>query len=301
MSYKVGMYDRDIGYVRGVMEYINKRTDSTIKIAAFSSENAIEEYIKVNHLDLILLSENTILRQDVVPVVYISDNRHNGNVIFKYQSGDVLVRQLLSVLKNNEIIKQNMFFFYSVYSPLGRCGKTNLALGICSYFKKSLYINLEPYSGIDERKIPYTVEAGDKFIYYLVSRNVQILELLDNMPFVKNAFKVVSGSTAIDVASQITKDDLRWFYKLMHDSGKFNCIVFDIGCSSLSDIGVLEEFQKIFIPVLEDDVSRIKLKRFADIVTSNAEKIEEKLKYISVPKVDFDDEKMSACIEELMV
>ena len=300
MSYKVGMYDRDIDYVRGVMEYINKKADSVIKIAAFSSVNAIEEYIKVNHLDLILLGENQAFRQDIIPVIYISASRHKENVIFKYQSGDALVKQILSVLKNSEIQKQGMVFFYSVYSPLGRCGKTNLALGLCSFFKTGLYINLEPYSGIDVSKFPYTVEAGDKFIYYLVSRNLQILEHLDSIPIAKNGFKVVSGGTAIDVAAQITKEDIRWFYKLIQSSGKFNCVVFDIGCSNLSDIDVLGEFQRIFIPVLEDSTSRIKLKRFANIALSSRETIGEKLMYLDVPKVEFDAREMVTFIEKIL-
>ncbi len=301
MGYKVGMCDRDVGYVRGVMEYINKRTDVALKIAAFSSENAIEEYIKANRLDLIILGENKILKQETVPIIRISDSRQSGNVIYKYQSGDALVRQILMTLKNNELQKQSTRFFYAVYSPLGRCGKTSFAQGLCRFLKQGLYINLEAYSGIDENIISYTVEAGDKFIYYLVNRNVRILELLEKIPLTENGFKVVSGRVAIDVATQITKEDINWFYKLLVGRDDYKCVIFDVGCSNFSGIEILDEFEWIYVPVLDDKVSKIKLKRFADIIALSEAHLEEKLQYINVPNVEYNDEKMSDFIHSILI
>ncbi len=301
MSYKVGMCDRDIGYVQGVMEYINKRNDVTLKIAAFSSEKAMEEYIKYNALDLIILGENITLNQKEIPVVHISGSRQKENILYKYQSGDALVKHILMIIKNNEIQKQNASFFNAVYSPLGRCGKTMFAQGLCKFSKSGLYINLEAYSGLDENVIPYTFEAGDKFIYYLVSRNVQILELLDNLPTCKDGFKTISGRTAIDVVSHITAEDINWFYKLLSGRSGYSCVVFDIGSSNISGIEILDEFERVYIPVLNDSISRIKLKRFADIIAISESCLEEKLKYINVPNVDYDREEMLDFIRNILV
>ncbi len=297
MGYKIGLCDKDIGYTRGVMEYINKQIDSPVRVAAFSSEDALEEYLKDNSLDLIVLGEEKNIIEANVPIVRISEKKGRHKSIFKYQNGEEILGQILEILKEKELQKQMTSFFYAVYSPVGRCGKTNFSLGLCNLFKDSLYINFEAYSGIDKKELSYIAEAGDKFIYYLVSQNNHILELLDSIPMSKSGFKVVSGNTALDVVTQITKEDIRWFYRLLKENGSYKCIIFDMGCCGLADMGILGEFQKVYIPILEDKTSKIKLESFNNIMEQEGCC---NLQYIKVPDATYDNQVMTQFIQSLL-
>lgn len=299
MGYKVGIYDKDTNYVRNVMEYINHYGKASLRIAAFSNIESLKSYIDDNFLDLIILGEQVKLNKDV-PVVFICDRRDmmTKEKIYKYQDGEEIISQILKIIKNNEVLNQNHSLIYGIYSPVGRCGKTTLSLGICNHYKKALYIGLEEYSGFSD-EYSYLYETGEKFKYYLANKNKQVFDLLDNVAETSKGFKVIVADGFFDGDTQQTHKNIAWLCNELRIRGLYHRVVFDIGVGSLGDVKELEIFDRIYIPVLRDKISSMKLNRFKEIIELQELKdLMKKFVYVEVPESDYDAEKISLLIQE---
>lgn len=300
MDYKIGICDSDSHYSLSLMDYINMHANIPLKCAAFSSCRAIEEYMRRDSLDMVLVDEH--MEYDVkLPRMKMTECRAavgEKNVIYKYQSIDDIVELLLDFLAERNHTAIQELRIYGVYSPLGRCGKTRLALGICCRHADSLYIGLEDYpqTGRDtEREI---MEQSERFLYFLLSQNESILALLQAHPCVEQGFRMIYGSLLFSDGRQIGKKHMDWLCDLLRKHSDFRRVVFDIGTGTLSEMSLLDCFDCVFVPVLEDAVSRDKLRLFKKLVSEgNGAVAPHKLTDIRVPDGTYDSPGIQACVE----
>lgn len=296
-DYMVGICDDDTGYVIGFMEFINMKEDIPLKISAFSGLDAVADYKKDNRLDLLLLGDGFKDDGLEVRVVRLTDNKiisSQTDCIYKYQSLYKISEQLVFILnKGRQIIKTNNYV-YGIYSPVGRSGKTNLARGICNCYNESLYIGLEEYSGFFNKTYESKKyrEAYERFMYYLTGENVLILDALNEL-YEETGLRAMITLNYMDI-KQIKRQHMEWFVNLMITSSNYKRIVFDIGAGVLSDLDVMFAMDKIFVSVLKDKVSINKLNAFRLILSEEKySELENKVKYIEVPKSDWSSEAMS--------
>ena len=299
MGYKIGIYDKDINYIRSVMEYINHYGNSSIRMAAFSSVSALEDYTKENYLDLIILGEQVKIDNDI-PVVFLCDKREmlSETTIYKYQSGDAILCRILDIIKNSNSINVNNKLICGVYSPLGRCGKTTLSLGLCNHHKKSIYIGLEQHSGISS-SLRYSKDIGEKFVYYLANRDEEITELLESTQEKNEDFKMIVSDTFCDDIIQLSYENMDWFCKIMRNRVEYSRIVFDLSVECLGDVKILSAFDRVYMPVIDDSVSRIKLEKFQNMLEYRGlSDLRKKIVNVEVPNCEYKADKISLLIKK---
>lgn len=294
MRYKVGIIDNDIEYMQSIMEYINAN-NYPIRMVGFSSLSATEEYIVDNRLDVLLLNNELTDNKVDVPIIYLTGNKtyiDNAGYIYKYQNMDIIVDCVVRYIREQRIAydKKHTHLMYAIYSPLGRCGKTNLARGICSYYKDSLYVGFEEYCSMDN--LPEgKCKMAEEFLYYMMSRNSKILDVVgsDN--------EIVGNLNYQDI-KQLSRSDIEWFKEVFGQQDRVFRIIFDIGVGALNDISILSAMDKIYIPILKDKTSVNKINQFKRMLKEDIyRQIEKNINYIMVPDVDYDDEKIKALIE----
>lgn len=300
MDYKIGICDTDSHYSLSLMDYINMHANIPLKCAAFSSCRAIEEYMRRDSLDMVLLDEH--MEYDAkLPRIKMTERRAAAggkNVIYKYQNIDDIVEILLDFLAEHNHAAIPELRIYGVYSPLGRCGKTRLALGICCCHPESLYIGLEDYPQTVQDTESEIMAQSERFLYLLLSQNESILALLQEHPCAEQGFRVIYGSLLFSDGRQIERKHMNWLCDLLRKHSDFRRVVFDIGTGTLSEISLLDCFDGVFVPVLEDAVSRDKLRLFKRLASEgNGTVTPHKLTDIRVPDGTYDSPGMKACVE----
>ena len=176
MAYKVGMLDTDSAYQRAFMEYLNLRATIPIRLFTFTSEEALEQFCDQNTLDLLLVGDemsNLKWKKQTVVLTKSREFEKKEHYIFRYQSMEMIVKYILDQMDQQHPNVENEYAFLAVYSPLGRCGKTEYAKKICGKFRRSLYVNWE---GISSEKAEEGI--GSWMIYCMKSRNEECIEYL---------------------------------------------------------------------------------------------------------------------------
>ncbi len=300
MDYKIGICDTDSHYSLSLMDYINMHANIPLKCAAFSSCRAIEEYMSRDSLDVVLLDEH-MEYETKLPVIKMTGNRicaGERNVIYKYQNIDDIVKLLLDFLAERNHAAIQELRIYGVYSPLGRCGKTRLAQGICCCYPNSLYIGLEDYPRSDQNAENEIMAQSEQLLYLLLSQNESILASIRAYPCMEQGFRMIYGSRLFSDGRQIDRKHMEWLCDLLRKHSDFRRVVFDIGTGALSEIGLLDCFDCVFVPVLEDAVSKEKLRLFKELISEgNGAVAPQKLMDVRVPDGTYDSPGMRACVE----
>ena len=295
-KYRVGICDSDTGYVVGFMEYVNMNDKIPIKVSAFSGVDAVLEYIKDSRLDLLLLDEENELKKTDLNIVRLTDRKEldNKNSIYKYQSIYKIVDYIVHLLDEGNKVNIDDCLVYGIYSPVGRCGKTTLAKGICQNYEESLYIGFEEYSAepgkiYDQQRYK---ELYERFMYFLLGKNNLIIDTLREIRE-KNGKNYFVTLDYRDLR-QIETSHIEWLVKLLKEECHYKRIVFDMGVGVLNDFKILLCFDRVFIPILNNNsYSKNKINSFKAIVSEKIYSVlVKKIKYVEVPKTAFDSRDM---------
>ena len=154
--------DLEEAYVVRLADYLNRQAQMPMQVLAFTQLDRLKEYARDNPIEILLISSDAMSEEvkdlNVHRVIILSDGEDpalekRGEVIRKYQDSDSIARQVLRYAgEEPDISMPKDCTVYGIYSPLGRCGKTMLSLTIaqiCSETDRTLYLNLEYYSGFE--------------------------------------------------------------------------------------------------------------------------------------------------------
>ncbi len=292
MEYRVGICDEDYHYVVNLMEYVNSHKIGGMSLVAFSSLEAAEEYLGKSYLDGILIGRGIRAREEfadrhqgltIIPMT--EDSGAMVGQIYKYQSGLVIAQSILKQL-NVSLAPEPMGgnAFCAVYSPLGRCGKTTLAKGLCVHHTNSLYVGMEEFGARDS--------LGEEILYHIIFENPQVHGLLDRIPANEYGVREVKGILSYMDIRQLTKENLQWLKEQLLVGGGYERVVFDIGGAVLADLNLLEVMDRIYVPVLEDE-GLPKLQAFRELLRGREYgEIGRRLQYLNVPVCHYASELM---------
>lgn len=295
-QYKIAICDEEVDYAFSLMNYMNGEKEQPCLAMAFTSEGNLKQYLEENTVDLLLLGDHMELEvSEELAVLWLTDGQEiwHKEGVYKYQAAEGLVRTIMEKVMekagNFPTVKREDFTIYGIYSPIGRCGKTNLAMGICRYQEgRSLYVGLEEYgSFIDQKGI------NQELLYYLKNRDEGFHLRLNQFTVQENGcYMIPSPSCYLDL-KQITAEDIAWFLEQLIYEGTYKTVVFDIGTGSLSDFHIFELFDKILVPILEEQTAQIKKEQFLQFIEKSKEiQWKEKLTFLDVPNVSYESLKM---------
>ena len=272
----LAVYDTDIDYGDRLTAYLNTRTSHPFQMVAFTSRQALMDYLNKRHVDVLLISQNVmseeISQKDVGQIMLLTE----GDVlkelsqypaIYKYQSSDGLIRDVVKAYgeqaESERLPAGKRAKRIAVYSPLGRCMKTSLALVAGILLAKegaALFCSLEAFSGVDMLlggKSPG--DLSDVFYYcrqgMLANKALSLVQSYREMDY-------ISPIRCPQDLRQFSAEELNRALEILEQSRPYQYSILDVG-SQITDIpGVLEHCEKIYMPVKEDAVSLEKLKNY---------------------------------------
>lgn len=190
-------------------------------------------------------------------------------VIGKYQSADTILREIMICCENLgmhswHILTEQKKQMIGIFSPIGRCRKTAFALVLCRILGRSnqpLYLNLEPFSGFSALTGENYSACLSDALYHLKKGSLDTAKLVSMiytfsgihyippMRFAED-MEELSGSGLAALASQILQES------------PYDVLVVDAAELTEASSSFLELCSQIYMPVLEDAVSRAKLEEF---------------------------------------
>lgn len=281
MGFNLGVYDKDRAYVVGLVDYINKQKNVHIRAKAYTSWEHLNSSLIKEQIDVLLVDEKMDIDDVRVPMAYICDDKDMCKkecYIYKYQNLQCITKQIEEYVKGKIKKDYKACDVYAVFSPLGRSGKTRFAKGLTYHYGDGIYFGLEEYP-------PMGMEVyKQEFSYYLSQMNSRLVEDITNMEVDQRGCRYVQLVEYFKDAECIGKTQIEWLLNYLRDSLKFKIITFDIGGAVLSDLEILDLFDVIYVPVIEDAVSGLKLDRFLHLLREQGlEAVVGKMRYIRVP------------------
>lgn len=220
---KIIIADSDKGYLNAISKYLSSWNEIDYSVISFNDKELLINFLEDNTVDILLISpslmSDNINFENVQATIINTPDRIPENMmdfpyINKYQSGDVIARELLGIFSKNSneeiIIKSNSYEskVIGVYSPIGGIGKTTVSLGIAESYAvnkvRTLFISLEEMASYREILDCNNDNNFSDLLYCIKQKN-------------KNLLMKIEGLKNVDINTKLNYFSPIECYKDIHD------------------------------------------------------------------------------------
>lgn len=288
--------DSDRNYADRLCKYMNSRNYMEMKTISCSSADEYIQRYKEYDVRALLVDELHFrglpheYRPDFIFVLledrlYSSEMETGIRTALKYTSAQTLIKMLLESLdlsmsmhssgKDAEII--------GVFSPVSRSGKTvfSCALGLeSSKSEKTLLITLDEYRGILSG--PDSMDLSDVMYYYKQGKCTW--EQLGKVIRSAKELDYIAPVKYPEDLKELSAGEIRDMLQKISGFGQYSRIIVDFGNFGKHCTEVLSICTKVYMPVMYDCISKLKLEEFdayLDYVGKDA--LKERIIKINVP------------------
>ena len=277
MKKMMAVYDADTRYAERLSDYVNRKERGVFTAQAFTSKEKLAEYAAKHEIDVLLSGERTD-SGDISEIpsgqkIYMSEETErqmeSGKEIYKFQSGDDIIREVMAVYSEIPGIRPNTAGsvdqsrrIIGVYSPVGRCGKTCLALAIGQILAKEekvLFVTLDTFTGftglLNER---WKRDLSD-LIYYYKQERFHIVRLNSLVYYLGDMAWIPPIRIPQDYA-QLTAQEMANLMERILREGNYTTLVLDIGDYGRDALPLMEKCQIVYAPIREDPFSAEKMR-----------------------------------------
>ena len=291
--------DEEEEYLEGISHYFQECFKQYFDVYAFQNKEALLQFTKEKEKEIAVLLGSVYFTPKetkelkVQQCIYLSAGERiadtcteqSVDVIYKYQPAEVLVKEFVKICRYPDMVVSGNLTteikIYGVYSPVGRCGKTSLALALGMFMaeeQRTLYVSLEEwpgfarilgeYQGLDLSDLIYYSKQGKQNVGMYLNGMLQVIQGLKILPPVKCAPDI----------QEMTEEE---FWKVLQDikqTGEFEAIIIDFGHQVKFVLRIMERLERLYMPVLKDEVSQAKQEEFLNFMEhSDYKKYQEKL------------------------
>ena len=277
--------DLEVDYARNFMEYINQKRNIPFEIQAFTTIEGLLRFGAETHIELLLISGKAMCREiremDIGKIVILSEGVHSPELdhypsVYKYQSSANVVREVMACYGEEKAVVPVPFpvlkkttEVLGIYSPLGRCLKTSIALAMGQILARSqavLYLNLEGCSRFEELTGTSYAHNLSDLLYYVRQENQNLIHKMNGMiQTVNNLDFIPPVRTPSDIYSTKGEDWERLISESVRYSS-YEVVILDIGQGVDELFSLLDQCSRIYMPVLSDEISVCKIAHFENLL-----------------------------------
>ena len=303
MNQILAVCDSEIAYAYQLVDYLTNKKNFPFQVQLFTSEKTLLEYSLHHPIAVALISQKDYQQQKIeLSIDHILILRENFeddisdlNTIYKYQSMEVLIKELLEwVAKKGTLTRvisdgKNMKLI-GIYSPIGKCFKTSFSIVLGQLLSKKhkvLYINMESYSGLEKllqkefktdmaELIYHLQNSKEKFIYHMGSMTGRIGEL-DLLPPFYSFLDFIS----------VSKDEWFQLFQEIEKGTDYEYIILDLSDAIQGLYDILRLCDMVYTLGREDVFSIAKIEQYENILKkSNYEDVWKKTKCYTIPEIN---------------
>lgn len=222
-------------------------------------------------------------------ILWWSDCPEDTGAAFKYRSAAMLLHTILGHLQQRGDCHTGMAGtkLISLYSPVKRCRQTMFGIHLAHLLSqkgRTLYLNLEGYSGFDRfLSGPFSKDISD-FIYYVNQTSENISLITQNFLYRLDEVDMIPPVLNPCNLQDITED--MWIHMLhrLNASGLYNYIIIDVSDFIHGTFSILRESQVVFSLTKSDEHASAKWQQYCSLLEeSGYQDILEKTKSPELP------------------
>lgn len=264
--------DCEFPYVHYLMENILEKKAPSLHVFVCTTWEKVMELMDTRVVHILLLDESFLYvpatELDNMEQVFVLTHRKEAEeiqgrrAVYKYQHVD---RILAEVFENSGISFQTRTSgtrVFAVYSPIGRCGKTSFAIALGKELArggKTLYLHLDSYSGQEmlERE-EENLNLGD-LLYFLKQEHTNPASRLAAMTLQDERLDFLLPIPISTDLKEVVKEDWLLLLEWLEKESPYENILLDIGEGVQGIFDILNRCDKIYMPMVPDEVSERKL------------------------------------------
>ncbi len=290
---RIGVVDEETDYVTKLCAYLNKYGGGMWGVSAFTDRKVLLRYMTDRKMDMLVVTDANLLeelteRYPQVLYVWLSGEKgkrwrgeENQKIytVYRYQSARVVKDALRDIVEYMGLLTKTGKQSAVIYSPIGRCGKTMLAVNFVrgDTNGKWLYVGMEDYGGETAGK-----NGSEDFLYYVKERNE---EHVTNI--ITSCSGIIPSPFSPFDTRLVDREDILWFFKVFENVVEYRGVLFDMGTGVLKDFEALAAFEHVVVPYIKDDLSMEKRKQFEELMTAyESEGLKGKLHYLDMGSED---------------
>lgn len=274
--------DSETVYAEKLSFILGKKINFPVYVCSFPEQ--IEEIEKVFPIEILLLEEKCCgkvrinIAKRIIYLTQTRDNMEKGDRIYKYQSVDQILSDLLNIYmgeEDQELLKQSKYReckIIGIYSPVHRVGKTSFAIALGKALAKEervLYLNLEEYSGWEDRLCRQSSQTLADLLYYVRQENSKIRTKISMVAGKMEQLEYIAPMKVSEDLKAVTYEEWQTLFKQLLQLRVYKTIIIDFGECVQGLWKLLGMCQKIYMPIIRQQESLAKVNQFeknADIL-----------------------------------
>ncbi|MCI8598001.1 MAG: hypothetical protein HFJ10_06115 [Lachnospiraceae bacterium] len=279
------IYDQEADYTSRFAEYASHRREPFFSVHGFTDCDKLCKFVQENPVDVLLIPpdylQDVTEKGDFGQVILLSDNEYLSGeteypAVYKFQSCEKILRKVLDVYAEQapalmgKALRLEHMRLIGVYSPIGRTGKTSFALALGKELakqKKTLYLNMEEYSGFPVlypngdgwtlSELLYFLKQGKQTFACKLEGMIRQMGSLDYIPPLKSSIEL----------HQVTLEDWECLLETLGRETNYEFVILDLDGVVNGLFELMDRCEKIYMPVSEDETAQAKLLQYEEILT----------------------------------
>ena len=157
---------------------------------------------------------------------------------------------------------------------------------MCGRKRKTLYLNLEPYSGFEQLFVTDCEWNLGDLLYFLKKGKQGFLFKLKSMTLSFGNLDYISPVRSPEDLLSVTEEEWEVLLERLVTDAGYECLILDFSDCIQGMAELLGRCGRIYMPVLEDPVSQAKVKQFDKMLDERGfENLREAIQKIRLPKI----------------
>lgn len=300
MEKVMAVYDVDPVYARRFADVVNQKEKIPFEVIPFTTLENLKEYAAKHVVEILLVSgsvpkeqmegirANTVVALAEGEVVSSFDSYPS---VYKYQAADSVLREVMACyceqpMENLLVMTGRRSRVLGVYSPIGRCLKTSLALTLGQQLVKEgtvLYVGFEEFSGFSRIIDGQCKSDLSDVLYFFRQGNLDIMRLR-SLAYTWKEMDYLPPARYPEDLEQLTGEEAGILVEKLAEEMGYGYIIVDAGRPGRNILPVLERCDVIYMPVKEDGVSSAKLEEFEEYLEKTGyQLLLEKIRRVKLP------------------
>lgn len=286
---RIALYDKK-GYVASLVDYLCRKGRNLLETMLFTSREMLEKRALNKEIDILLAGEEVLEEvrhwNNLIPQIILlseGDRVREGMeypVIFKYQSAQEILKEVLSCAAENDkipfvqgMVGGRQLEVISSYAPYGGAGTTEAALEAAresAVEKRTLFVSLELFQGLETqngegkgRKRADDFGRGmSEVSFYLKQRKEKLALKLETVITEWEQLDCIRAVEDYRDLQVLDICDLQYFLEVLQCQTDYDCVVFDIGYLSEATLWLMEQSSRVCMPLPHTDCQRLKRQSF---------------------------------------
>lgn len=294
----MAVWDTNPLYAERLADFANERGRIPFRAVAFASAERLKEYAAKHSVEILLTgwdaAEEDLKEIRARQVIYLGEEKRADPErlpsVYKYQNSERLMREVMAWYEGEDgresVSIAGRGRVIGVYSPVGRCRKTALALTLAQVWKemeRTLFVTLEDCSGLGEMTGETYGECLSDLLYRY-RHGGSCWEKIGAFVYTWGNVDYIPPVRYPEDLEGISGMELAGFIEDMAAESGYGVIVVDVGQAGRQAGEILEACDAVYMPVLEDWVSQAKIREFESyLAESGRDGVAERLEKLKLP------------------